>query len=76
MSSAAGRAIRTSSAADNGGYGQRHFGAAEFGQSDGAAAASLLFHADFGLPNLLHAQVQVAIPLQGIHRQVQMGVDQ
>ena len=59
MSSAAGRAIRTSSAADN-----------------GAAAASLLFHADFGLPNLLHAQVQVAIPLQGIHRQVQMGVDQ
>ena len=52
------------------------FGAAELGQGGGAAAAAFLFHAGFGLSHLLHAQVQVAIPLKGVHRQVQVGVDQ
>ena len=57
MSGAAGGAARSASAANDGGYGQRHFGTAEFGQGNGATAAAFLFHAGFGLPHLFHAQV-------------------
>ena len=72
---ARGRAVGPGGARDHRGHRDGQFRLSHFGQGDCTAASSFLGHAGFELTDFGHAQLQVPVPLQGVHGQVQVGVD-
>ena len=65
----------TGGARDDGDHGDEQFGPAHLREGGGVASPALLGHAGLGPADLGHAQIQVAVPLQGVHGQVEVGVD-
>ena len=63
-------------ARNDGDDGEEDFAAPHFGEGCGAVAAAPLFHIGFGGADFGDLQVEVAIPFEGVHSQVEMGVDQ
>ena len=63
-------------AADDGRQRQGDLALAHLGQGGGAAGATLLRHARLATAQLVDLELQVAVPVEGVHGQVEMGVDQ
>jgi len=71
-----GGAVGARRAVDDRGQAHRHPRPAEFGEGRRAATPPLLLHLCLAAADLVYVQVEVAIPVDGIHGQVQMPVDE
>jgi len=67
---------RASRPTNHSGHAHADVSTAEFRKRDGAEAAALASHAGLSDPQLVDVEVEVAIPVDGVHRQIQMSIEQ